>query len=208
MNPPPISIEPSDVFSNVRKAYRLLHDYQCMVRDAVRYIGSQLDLDDNDGCARFAEDAVRGYRNLRQSPWAWLPMMFCEFHFVKTIGENDWLSLSFFVISDTGFFEGEGNDRENLADYARAEASSTKFAFLLRKGHWIQTLLPFMEDKAQMRNFIKGEQSLCDALGKAGFVSKCYDMSCICTPSEADKIVDDIIVSAQTKSWPVRRRKF
>ena len=36
--------EPIDeVFLNVRKAYRLLHDFQRMVRDAVSYIGAQLD---------------------------------------------------------------------------------------------------------------------------------------------------------------------
>ena len=198
----------NEVFLNVRKAYRLLHDYQSMVRDAVRYISAQLDIPLVGGRARFADDARAGYRYLDMSSWDWLPMMGCEFMCLKTLGENEFLSLSYFIISDTGFIEGDDkmDDKENISDYEKADKSSSKFAFILRKTHW-GTPLPFMENKVQMRNFIKEGGSLPDDLDKEGYVGKCYDMSCLASESEADKVVSDILVFAKAKSWPLERKK-
>ena len=141
-----------DVFLNVRKAYRLLHEYQWMVRDAVRYIGSMLDIPPNGGWLRFAEGTRSGYINLDESSWDWLPMVFCEFHFRKYLEDGSPLSLSFFIISDTGFFKGDDkdNDKGNLSAYAPADQSLTKLAFILRKGDWDR--FPFMEEKVQMRS--------------------------------------------------------
>jgi len=197
----------NDAFLNVRKAYRLLHDYQCMVRDAVRYIGSQLDISYNGGWSKFAGETRSGYTKLDQSSWDWLPMMGCEFHFVKRLGDAEWLSFSFFIISDTGFLEGEAevNDKEDLSAYEKAAESSTKFAFILRKEHWNR--FPFMENKVQMRNFIKEGGSLPDDLIKVGFVGKCYDISYLTSESEADKVVSDVINAAKEKAWPLERKK-
>jgi len=198
----------NDMFLNVRRAYRLLHDYQGMVRDAVRYISDQLDILEGAGRAKFAGDAIAGYRYLRQPSWDWLPMMACEFHFVKDIGDNEWLSLSLFIISDTGFIEGDErmNDKGNLpVAFATSDLSSSKFAFILRKNHWDP--FPFMEDKVQMRNFIKTGGSLPKDLVETGFVGKCYDMSCLTSEFEADKVVNDVIAFASEKSWPLELKK-
>lgn len=199
-------IPANELFLNVRRAYRLLHDYQCMVRDAVHYIASQLNVIENGAWARFGGADVRsGYTYLRQSAWDWLPMVLCEFHFLKSVGDSNHISLSFFVISDSGFIDGENDDKENLSSYTPVERSSTRFAFILREGHWDP--FPFMQDKVLMRAFIKPGGSLPDALVKAGCVAKCYDMSSICSPSEADRVVQDIITCAQAGSWPIERRK-
>src|SRR5690242_3337576 len=101
MSSPHEPIPPHDVFLNVRKAYRLLHDYQLMVRDGVGYVLAQLDLDPGagGGRAKFAGDARAGYRYLSDSSWTWLPMMGWEFFSLKTLGPDELLSLSFFIIS-------------------------------------------------------------------------------------------------------------
>ena len=199
---------PNDVFLNVRKAFRLLHDYHCMVRDAVRYIGSQMDIQEHAGWPKFADDAKGGgYRYLWQPSWDWLPMMQYEFLFRKTFGGEEFLSLSFVVISDTGFIEGGEavSEKEKLSAYAPTDQSSTKFAFILRRGAWDP--LPFIENKVQMRNFIKVGGCLPDKLVTAGFVGKCYDMSCLSNEANADNIVKDIIAIAQEKSWPLELKK-
>jgi hypothetical protein len=190
-----------DVLLNVRKAYRLLHDYQCMVRDAVRYISAQLDIPENAGWPQFAGDAIAGYRYLKQPSWDWLPMMGYEFHFVKPDGAG-FLSLSFFIISDTGFIQGDDSDKEKLSGFAKADESSTKFAFILYKIH--HQPFRFMEDKIQMRNFIENGSlpaELKDAVGK------CYDISCLTSEAEANKVVNDILTKANEKHWPLEHKR-
>ena len=195
-----------DVFLNVRKAYRLLHDYQCMVRDAVCYIGAQLDIPYNGEWPRFCRGGGIDRDSAKlggMSSWEFLPMIFCEYHFVKTLGDKEWLSLSFFIISDTGYIEGDENvnDKENTRAYAKAEKSATKFAYILRKSRWNE--FPFMEDKMQMRNFIKTGGSLPEDLINAGFIGKCYDMPCLTSEEEATKIIKELIDIAEARSWPL-----
>ena len=193
------------VFLNVRKAYRLLHDYQRMVLDAVNHIGAQLDIPYNGGWSKLAGDTRSGWTKLFQSSWDWLAMAFYEFHYVKDLADDQWLSLSFFVISDTGFIQGDG-DKETLSSFTDPELSASRFAFILRKTHWEP--FPFMEDKIQMRNFIKADGSLPKDLIEAGFVGKCYDMSCLTSESEANKVVCDIIAFAKERSWPLELKKM
>ena len=198
-----------EVLLNVRKAYRLLHDYQRMVLGAVRYIGSQLDITYNDGWSRFAECTRSGQNvKLEQSSWDWLPMTGYEFHFAKDLGDKKWLSLSFFIISDTGFFEGDDNenDKENLSAYASVEESSTKLAFIIRRKHW-HPPREFMEDKVKMRNIIKEGGGLPDHLATAGFVGKCYDLSCLASEDQANRVLDDILALAKANALPLERVK-
>ncbi len=182
-----------EVFLNVRKAYRLLHDYQQMVLDAVRYIGSQLDIPYNGGWSKFGDDVRSGYAKPTQPSWDWLPLMAYEFHHVKPIGECQFASLSLLVISDTGFFEGEDQDHDkaNTPAFHRAELASTKFAFILRKTHWDP--LPFLASKPQVRNFLKENGCLPQNLVESGFVGKTYSMARLCNEAGANEIVADII---------------
>ena len=198
-----------DVFLNVRKAYRLLHDYQRMVLDGVRFIDAQLDIRYNGGWTRFSDEDVRsGYTKLDQSSWDWLPMMWYEFHFVKAI-ENEWLNLSLFVFSDTGWIDGDERvfDIDDWSAYVPANHSSSKFIFILRKTNTWRENLPFMDNKVQMRNFIKEGGFLPDDLIQKGFVGKSYPMSCLTNETEANKIIGDIIACANEKSWPLGLKK-
>ena len=124
------------------------------------------------------------------------------------------MQLSFIVISDTGFLDGdvESNDKEDIPAFAPPEVdqSFTKLAFILHKRGWDYhrtVLLEFVENKVQMRNFIKEGGSLPDDLIKVGFVGKCYDISYLTSESEADKVVSDVINAAKEKAWPLERKK-
>jgi hypothetical protein len=199
---------PHDVFLNVRKAYRLLHDYQRMVLDGVRYIEAQLDIQYNGGWRLFTDNAAgTGFTKLDQSTDSWdgLPMMWFEFYFVKEI-ESGWLNLSLFIISDTGYIEGEAEvgDTDNWSAFVPAEGSASKFFFILRKTNsWTgRELFPFMNGKLQMRDLIKEGGFLPNDL-----VGKCYDMSCLTSEDEANKVVKDIVSFAKEKSWLLEKRK-
>lgn len=205
MNSTPSQID--EVLLDVRKAYRLLHDYQRMVLDSIRYIGSQLDIPYNAGWSKFAGETHSGFTKLIQWSWDWLPMICYEFHFLKLLGNNEFLSLSFLVISDTGFIEGDdtANDRTIISAFAPAEKSATKFAFILRRTHW--NPLEFMADKVKMRDFIKEHGKLPDTLVAAGFVGRCYDLSCLASEDQANQIVNDIVALAELKAFPLKRVK-
>jgi hypothetical protein len=189
-----------DLFLNVRKAYRLLHDYQCMVLDAIRYIADQIEIEERGGLSRFAGDAKQSSRLLSQPSWDWLPMMAYEFHFANNLGNSVWLSLSFLIFSDTGFIEGVSKENSDLAAYKETDKSSTKFAFILYKSYRLP--LSFIEDKLQIKHFITTGGALPD-----GLAGKCYDLSSIACESDADNIVTDVIAVANEKSWPLNLKK-
>ena len=205
MNSAP-KLGPNEVFLNVRKAYRLLHEYQGMVLDAVRYIDSQLNMDGYCAYQLFAAGVFTdGTQILKRPSWVWLPMYNCVFRFWKGLPDDKCLSLSFFVISDTGFIERaeDTSNKERLSDFALPDQSSTKFAFILHKDIWDGQVPPFMSDRSQMKNFMEKNGTLPEDLIKAGIVGKCYDMSCLTSESTADEVIKDVIAFAQANSWPI-----
>jgi len=196
---------PEDLFLNVRKAYRLLHDYQQMVLDAVRYIGSQLDIVDNGGKARFAGDAGRGgERTLRMPSWDYLPMFLCEYHFLKPAASQGLLSLSMFVVSDTGYYHGDPAIVESgqCEGFHRPDQSQTKLIALIRPGHFEPTLF---HEPSEMRSFVLGG-ILSEERKAKGWVCKSFGMDQILSEEGANKIVDAIVGMAETKGFELFRK--
>jgi len=195
---------PNDVFLNVRKAYRLLHDYQQMVIDGVRYVATQLDIEPNVGCARFAEDAKSGWRYLNSPSWDWLPMMVWEFHFVKATSENQVLSLSVFIASDTGYYDAEDDsiNKAEVSSFVPANQSTSRVAVMLRRTPF--TNFPFMNDKREMGQFLK-LGSLPPDLTEQGFVGESYDMACFLSEAAANQVVERILGLAKQHGMPLER---
>lgn len=194
-----------DVFTNVRTAYRLLHDYQCMVRDGVSYISGQFDIG-YIGCYPLMKHTGLDRTKFKQSPWDLLMMISCEIRFQKDLGNGNWLVLSFLVISDTVLMEVE--DKETLSRILPAGQTFTNFAFIMRKTQWT----PLEErlqntDSIRLVNFIKEGGALPDELTKAGYVGKCYAMSCLSSELEANRVVADIVAFCNEKSLPLELKK-
>ena len=188
-----------DVFLNVRRAYRLLNDYQQMVIDSVRYKGAQLDIQEWGSEPIFAGDASRGYRYLWQPAWDWLPMMWGCFHFQKQLGDN-YISLTFMALGDTGCFTNHvapsdaGGPTFDLED-----KSSTKFAFFLY-GYPAHMIPITLKDRNLMKNFITTGTGLPEGVG-----GRCYDMSGIASEEDANQIVNDIVSLAKEMELPLER---
>ena len=201
----------NDVFLNVRKAYRLLHDYQRMVLDAVRYIETQLDIPYRNGFTTFAEYLSSGNTKLDQDSWDWLPMIGYEFNFFKELEEKAYLSLSLFIISDTGWYHYQGGEQDNkgdnLSDFAPPDQSFSKFAFIIGENHpEAHYRFEFMVNKIQMREFLN-ENRLTDDLIQKGFVGKCYPMSCLTSEKEVNKVISEVVAMAKERSWPLDFKK-
>ncbi|MBU2526819.1 MAG: hypothetical protein KKC03_09490 [Bacteroidetes bacterium] len=123
----------------VRKAYRLLYDYQKKVLDLVQFIGSEYGRSYNGGYSKYCNVAPRnGKGSLDQWAWDWLNMYYYEFNFHDVENKS---YFSVLLISDTGFYEAKNedskfNDKLELEKYTNAERSSTKLAFVYGDGIW------------------------------------------------------------------------
>lgn len=196
---------PEDLFLNVRKAYRLLHDYQQMVLDAIRYIGSQLDIAENGGLARFAGDAGKGReRTLGMASWDYLPMILCEYHFLKGRHPEEWLSLSIFVVSDTGYYDADPAiaEKSRSESYGDSEKSKSKLIALIRPGHFEPTLF---KDPTEMREFVL-KDTLPEDVKAKGWTCKSFGMDQILSEERANEIVDMIVKMAATNGFELFRK--
>jgi hypothetical protein len=180
-----------------------------MVRDAIRYITARLDIPPFYVWARFAGDARGGARAFDQSAWDYLPLMYSEFHLAKMVAENSWFSLSFFVISDTGFLQGKAKSKEDVAGFASVEESTTRFAVILHRSH--REHLDFMdESKTELWDFVKPDGTLPESVLQQAdkeFVGKSYDMSFLTSEETANRIVLDLVEIAKAHSFPLGLKK-
>jgi len=93
-------VEIDQALLDVRKAYRLLHDYQRAALDAVKYIGSQLGFTYNGGSPRFSSCAPRpGKGQLNLWAWDWLNIVCHDFDFISESKEPEVLGLKIRLFS-------------------------------------------------------------------------------------------------------------
>ena len=141
----------SSLLSDVRKSYRLLHDYQRLTLDSLKYIGTQLDIPFCAGWTRFSggqpKNATTGVQGLDNWAWDWLGMYAYEFRFYYQHGNvrqipvevGQYVTLSASVFSDTGHFQTEENhkDKQQVEEFAPAQNSHSKIVFcLFRSSSW------------------------------------------------------------------------
>lgn len=129
-----MSNEFDDAMENVRKAYRLLHDYQRMVLDAVKYIGNQLGLKYTLGKPKFSNPSKLTSK-LDSWAWDWLNMVFYEFHF-KDLGP---IKFSILLLSDTGYFESKNinSKKVDTKTFRKAKESHSKIILFISQNNWI-----------------------------------------------------------------------
>jgi hypothetical protein len=125
------------VFTDVRKAYRLLYHYQRRVLDTVKYISNILSINLQSGHPIFS--AITPRENIRPDldrwAWDWLNMYFYEFFCTpKEIGKDTY-RFAIQIQSDTGCYD-TGVNEQDVENYAPAEITSTRLLFLYSKNRW------------------------------------------------------------------------
>jgi len=97
----------------VRKAYRLLYDYQKKVLDLVQFIGTEFGRSYKGGYSKYSNVTPRnGKGHLSNWGWDWLNMYYYEFNFHNEENKD---FFSVVLISDTGYYEAKDED-ENFND--------------------------------------------------------------------------------------------
>ncbi|MEG1590590.1 hypothetical protein [Chryseobacterium sp.] len=125
---------------DVRKAYRLLFDFQDRIRNLVSFIGGHLDFNFSEGNPVFSSNAKNGKNvNLDQWAWDWLSMYFYQFKFEQ----KDGLTFAVFILADTGFYdfskhEGITASKLKPETFNTVEKAQTKLFLVLGKKMWKQ----------------------------------------------------------------------
>lgn len=195
---------------DVRKAYRLLHDYQRMALDAVNFIGKQFGLIYEGGYPRFSEASPRaGKGKLEKRAWDWLNMMFYEFHFYRVFG-NEWVGFSILLISDTGYccVEDDQGDPTNTSSFQPSERAATKVGFVMTANDWPEGDLwseKFLNNKAAMKTFLENNGELPENVRATGMIGKCCDFSRLVNEDETLKLIEELVVEANRAGIKLKR---
>ena len=206
MNIPSSQPEIERALVDVRRAYRLLHDYQRAALDAVNYLGAQLGLTYRGGWPKFSGCAPRNGRgSLDCWAWDWLNLVFYDFDFTWTAaGEEFYLSVS--LVSDTGYYlrQDPAAERTDVGAFAPAEVSATKVGFLLYR-QWEDEYNRFKEDPEEFRRFFANDGELPEDIQAAGLVGKSADFSRLADQESADALIAELVHRARQHGYPLAR---
>jgi hypothetical protein len=186
------------VLVDVRKAYRLLHDYQRLILDAMKYIASQLGLAYDGGFPRFSGRTPGGNNtDLDLWAWDWLNMLWWEFHFSSRPKEGH-PYLSICLLSDTGRFESENDhvDIQKTDTFHNITASKSKLLFKAtnRFEEWDWNF-PDYRDDAILRQLTSGNPAIYHK--EKQVFTACCDVSCLCNSESVDATLKDFVEKAQ-----------
>lgn len=186
-----------DLTLEVRKAYRLLFDYQRRVLDLIKFIGSTYNIPFKKGKPLFSS---RGSNNINNWSWDWIYMYCYEFHFQRN-AHNTNLWFSIILRNDTGFFENHLEDetlsRLDIEKFKEVETSKTDLIFLAGRPNWKFDVLKDATENE--KGFIKEQGVLFKRYELKNFftqenaISKLKDFEKECTQYNIDlKIIDKI----------------
>lgn len=187
---------------DVRKAYRLLHDYQRAALDAAGYIGNRLGFSYQGGYPRFTSCAPRSGRGrLEDSAWDWLNFYYYEFHFRKQESEQSSVNLSILLFCDTAYYlnHSVAPVRDDPATYPAAEQSETKLGFLFYR-KWQSAYDSIFSDREQIREFLV-EGKLEPMLIDGGVRGRVRDFSSLASQETAEQLVRELVNFGTTEGF-------
>lgn len=191
---------------DVRRAYRLLHDYQRAALDAANYIGTQLGFAYTGGYSNFSDCAPRdGKGSLENWAWDWLNLYFHEFHFMRNGDSEEAINLSIWLFSDTGYYGSSHPepDETDISTFAKAEESGTKVGFIFYR-EWREEYNIAYDDEP-VRVFLSEGGKLPLLLEKAGIRATLRDFSAVAGQQSADVLLGELIHFANSNGFPLSR---
>lgn len=119
-------------FCEVRKAHRLIYEYQQRMKDLCWFIRVKLGFNENWGYKRFSE-VTNNDKKIEQNKlsWDWIYTYVYEYFIgYQKVGEEKILGLSIIQVSDTGCYK-DGKRNFNLSNFPSAEESDSRLMFYL-----------------------------------------------------------------------------
>jgi hypothetical protein len=200
MNPP--FNQTNEALINVRKAFRLLHDFQRSALDAIGYVGRELGLDYYDWGSCFSESDPK---DLGCWAWDWLPMMFCDVTFISGKDITNPPRMTVWLFSDTGYFDSADPCPEatNIQTFAPAEISRTVLGFFFYRA-WKEEYDSFPNDSVGLREFLDSGR-LPGNFTADGVVGMCADFYRLTDLESADELVAELAVLAKSGGFEIER---
>ncbi|MGJ8641769.1 MAG: hypothetical protein ACSHX9_00045 [Luteolibacter sp.] len=207
MSPSPA--ETSSLLADVRKSYRLLHDYQRLILDSLKYVGNQLDIPYCAGWTVFSDGQPRNGKGVLDNwAWDWLGMYAYEFRFDYShlnprgipVKEGEHIGFSATVFPDTGFYEGKEAGKTDSSTFKSPETSSSIVLFSFFKGPW--TPLHTLYTQEELSQLIREEEwtrniDECPVWGMTRNISDLFDQV------SADRLIDDLARFAHSHELPI-----
>lgn len=129
-------METIDPFCEVRKSLRLVYAYQRRMMDLARFIMKKLDMQDVRWHKYYSRPPI-AYKsnegNMFNGMWAWdfvFPYIM-EYDFGEKVDESCKYTISIIQCSDTGFFDGIENDKNDVSKFLDVEKSKSKIIFYI-----------------------------------------------------------------------------
>ena len=125
-----------DAFCEVRKAHRLIYEYQRRMQDLTWFIKNKLGFPQYDGHKKFS-GTVSSRNKIHHDNWSWdfIYTYVFEYHLGQQENKEKHISwaLSLIQVSDTGFYKNRanGSSQTNLSSYAPPEESESRLLFYL-----------------------------------------------------------------------------
>lgn len=119
-------------FCEVRKAHRLIYEYQRRMRDLSTFIRNKLGFNAYEGYKRFSNAlSNRDGNNADKSSWDWIYTYVFEYWLgYQKVGEDRILGLSVIQVSDTGCYK-EGKKNSDISTFPKVEDSDSRLMFYL-----------------------------------------------------------------------------
>lgn len=150
-----------ELLIEVKKAYRLLFDYQNRILDLMDFIGKTYEIDFSAGYSQYSR-VVRKKGQLHNWAWDWLPMYYYEFFFEEEKAGAGHLRLSVFLLNDSGFYDSSKDNKSahklDISSYKPIEETKTQLIFLAGKDFWWDdwdkntNSLPRLENEGKAEN--------------------------------------------------------
>lgn len=124
--------ELNNAFLNVRKAHRLIYEYQRRMQDLTWYIKNKLGFPNYKGFKQFSMPlSSRNTIYLEQWSWDWIYSYMYEYHLGSINIGNTEITLSLFQVSDNGFYKSrsESKRQTQVDSFASVEESDSLLTF-------------------------------------------------------------------------------
>ncbi|MBN2836313.1 MAG: hypothetical protein JXR48_15250 [Candidatus Delongbacteria bacterium] len=156
--------EHEEVLADVRKAYRLLYQFQRKVLDLMTYISDYYSLIYKGGTSWYSSSSPKdGKGNLSDWAWDWLNFYLYEFHFGEL--HNGKHKFSIVLQSDSGAWINDAEERD-VQKFANADISKTRLFFITgSKDEW--NIKDMIDTFADAKEEVQSEKDINNMLGKS-----------------------------------------
>ena len=130
--------ELNNALCDVRKAHRIIHEYQQRMLDLIRVIAAKLDFNSCYRGKKYFSNPLSikrdGFLRIEDDMWAW--DFIYSYVFEYDLGEIELdngssVGLTIVQYSDTGCFDVDDSNRQQTNTFALEEESSTKLLFII-----------------------------------------------------------------------------